>query len=229
MRVCSAALILIAFMTSNAGSQVYDSAMVFDRGYAASSPGWWVCCPPGGSPLLIVGTVKSFNAPLTSLLPVNGTYEATYIFEGMTHVGSYDYGDGCGSTFEGGGFKIYIDQTPDASPADVSTYRDGELVLEASLQGDFYLETNVGDFTCPFLCPPTQFGSFVFCGGSWFSHVSDGNGQGYWAHNVGCFYEEVREPLRQMGYMGLSDSWVNIQAPISANASTWGAIKALYR
>ena len=155
---------------------------------------------------------------------MNGIYEATYVFEGMTYVGGYDYGDGCGSDSRGEDSKS-TSIRPDANPADVSTYRDGELVLEASLQGDFYLETNVGDSICPFLCPPTQFGSFVFSGGSWFSHVSDGNGQGYWAHNTGCFYEEVREPLRQMGYMGLSDSWVNIQAPISTKASTWGAIK----
>jgi len=219
-------------MTSDAGSQSYDSAMVFDLGYAASSPGWSVCYAPiVGSPLWIVGTVETFNAPFTDLLPPSGTYEATYVFEGMIHVGGYDYGDGCGSIFEGGGFKIYIDQSPDANPADVSTYRDGELVLEASLQGDFYLETNVADYLCPDFDPthPTQWGSFLFCGGSWFSHVSDGNGQGYWAHNKGCFYEEVPEEVRQMGYMGLSDSWINIQVPISADASTWGAIKALYR
>jgi hypothetical protein len=230
MRIFSIFLVSIVIMTSNACSQEYDSAMVFYYGYAAASPSWHVCVPGEGVPLLIVGTVQSFDEPFTDLVPPSGTYEATYVFEGMVLVGSYSHSspDGCSSVFDGGGFKIYIDLTPDANPADVSTYRDGELVLEATLQGEFWIDLNLGADACPHW-GPSQFASFIFSGGSWFSHVSDENGQGYWAHNEGCFWTGISEELIQMGYMGRSTSWMNVQAPVSTESSTWGKVKALYR
>ena len=230
MRVFSAFLILIVIMMSNANGQQLDSAMVFDYGYAATPSYWYACAPATGTPFWMVGTVRSFNAPFTDLLPPSGTYEATYVLEGLIHVfsGEHTSPDGCGSAFEGGGFRVYIDLTPDADPADAATYRDGELVLEASLQGYFVLDLGMWDYVCPHF-GPTQLGSFIFTGGSWFSRVSNKSGQGYWAHNIGCFWDQFPETLRQMGYMGVSRSWMNVQAPISADASTWGKIKALYR
>jgi hypothetical protein len=230
MRAFSAFLLLIAMMTSSAYSQQYDSAMVFSLGYAAAGPSWDICMPGEGVPLLIVGTVQSFDEPFTDLLPPSGTYEATYAFMNMTLLGSYEHTspDGCASVFVGGGFKIYIDLTPDANPADMSTYQDGEIVLEATLSGQFWLAVEMGSELCPYF-GLTQWGSFIFSGGSWFSHVSAENGQGYWAHNEGCFWTGISLELRQLGYMGASTSWMNVQAPISTESSTWGEIKALFR
>jgi hypothetical protein len=234
MRILAALLMLIAATATNASSQSYESAIVFDMGYVAS-PGWalWSEFPAVGDPLWIVGTVQSLGAPINDLLPPAGAYEATYVIEGLGWVGD-SYWDGPGgiggmsSCFEGGFLRIYVDQTPDANPVDASTYRDGELVLEASLQWQFCLSTSNVAYLCPYT-GPTQIGSFIFCGGSWFSHVRDGNGQGYRAYNEGCFSESISETLRQMGYVGQSQGVIDIQGPISTEEATWGKIKALYR
>jgi hypothetical protein len=230
MRVFLAVLVSMVIMTSDVGAQDLDSAMVFDYGYAATSSSWNLCTPATGMPFSIVGTVGSFSAPFTDLLPPSGTYEATYVFEGMTHMfgGEHSNPLGCTSIFEGGGFKIYVDLTPDADPADAATYRDGELVLDASLQGGFFLEGDMGSYACPQF-GPTQSGSFIFTGGSWFSRVSDGEGRGYRAENTGCFWDNPPEALQQMGYVGSSQSWIDIEPTISTKETTWGGIKALFR
>lgn len=226
---------LIAAIATNASSQSYKSAIVFHMGYVASPSGWtpWSDIPSLGTPLWLVGTVRSFGAPINDLLPPAGTYEATYVIEGLGWA-SGSYWDGPGgiygmsSCFEGGFLRIYLDETPDANPVDASTYRDGELVLEASLHGEYCLSTSNVGYLCPYP-EPTQWGSFIFSGGSWFSHVSDGNGQGYRAYNEGCFWESISEALRHMGYVGRSKGVIDIQGPIATEKATWGKIKALYR
>jgi hypothetical protein len=237
MKILAVLLTLIVALASGASSQNYKSAMAFDMGYVAGPPGWtpwqdFPAMPPIGAPLWIVGTAGSFAAPLEGLAPAAGTYEATYVIEGLScDMNAYwdapDGRSGIGSCFVGGFLRIDIDDTPDVNPADASTYRDGELVLEASVSGDFCL--NDSDYLCP-LPGPTAMGHFVFTGGSWFSHVSDGNGQGYTAWYEGCFWENISEALRQLGYAGRTDqSVIDVQGPISTEKATWGKIKALYR
>lgn len=235
MRNISALLMLIVALTTNASSQSYESAMVLDTGYFASPSGQipWPWIAAVGDQLWLVGTVQSFGAPINDLLPPAGTYETTYVIEGLGWVGGSHWSapdgtDGQTSCFEGGFLRIYLDGTPDANPADASTYRDGELVLEASLVWQFCLTVSSVDYLCPYT-DPTQTGSFAFCGGSWFDHVSDGNGRGYEAHNEGCFSRSISETLQQMGYLGRSQGVIDIQGPISTEKATWGKIRALYR
>jgi len=236
MKILVALLTLIVALASSASSQDYESAIVFDRGYVAGPPGWtpWEGFPAIGAPLWIVGTVQSFGAPISGLAPPAGTYEATYVIEGLSCTSNMHWDNpssgtgGMGSCFEGGFLRIYVDETPDANPVNASTYRDGELVLEASVQGQFCLSTSNVAYLCPYV-EPTETGSFVFTGGSWFSHLSDGNGQGDTARNEGCFWENISAALRQLGYVGQSEGVIDIQGPISTEKATWGKIKALYR
>jgi hypothetical protein len=235
VKTLSILLILIIAIASNASGQYYDSAMVFDMGCVGGPSGWrpWDGFPAIGAPLWIVGTIQSFGAPFSDVLPPGGTYEATYVFEGLSCASNWHYDAPGGnnlfaSFFEGGFLRIYVDQTPDASPADVSTYRDGELVLEAILEGDFFLSTSDVAYLCPYP-RPTQEGWFLFCGGSWFRHVSDGKGHAYRAYNSGCFWGDISEALRQMGYVGRSEGVIAMRVPVSVEPTTWGEIKALYR
>jgi len=229
-------ILLILVFPSHASGQAYDSSMVFDRGWVGGTEGgipfqWF---PSIGSPLWIIGTVNIFKAPFTDLLPPSGTYEATYVIEGMSYSwGCYwDAPDGNGGVsayYTGGTLKIYVDPTPDANPADPSSYRDGELVLEASLKDrEFSITESMISYLCPY-GGPTQEGYFVFTGGSWIPHVSDGSGRGFGAGNVGCFSTYLPAGYTEMGYVASSRSWIDVYPTVAVHPATWGQIKEMYR
>jgi hypothetical protein len=202
-------------------SGVLEDAIVFETGYFGAPADWnpmWNS-PHVGDSLWIVGRVAEFNAPFTGLVPMDGSHEATFAFDGFvcTEDGMWDSDYGTGgwfATFPGGTLKIYLDDTPDADFSDPSTFRDGELLLEAQA---FWLILGT---------EPPHYAWFTFTGGSLFSVVSK-NGAGYRAENPGTF-GSAPAPMQDLGYLAESISTVHVHVPVPTEETTWGRIKTLY-
>jgi len=135
-------------------------------------------------------------------------------------------------TYAGGTMSIYLDPAPDADFANTSTFRDGELVLQAQLQ-----ETGITDDDPQENCPmyddqPDVHWYCAFTGGSWFYRVvSRGNGlTGIGKGELPGHYPElVPEALRALGYVLRIDGSLDIVGPVATQPVTWGHVKSLYK
>jgi hypothetical protein len=228
---------LVSFCSAASGED-FQAAIEFQVGSVGSSSAWipWQEFPGIGSSLYVVGLVQNFNAPFQDLLPPAGTYEATYSIEGLTCTENIMWDDfehqlgGKGAAYSNGTLRIYIDYTPDANLADPSTFRDGEMVLEAQLappnvMGAFVLSEG----GCYYPELQTLSGYFHFSGGTWFNRVKDSNREGCAASIAGCFWGNISEALREMGYVGQSSSRLDIYSVVAVKATSWGQIKELFR
>ena len=208
----------------------FDSALVFDTGYATGPPGWtpWTNLPHLADSLWIYGTVGDINAPFEDLVPA-APYEFTYVFDGYFCIWSTHGGDlECSVTelafFDFGQISIYLDLSPDADFADVDTFRDGQLVLRADAHPlQLFTENH-----CVTGIRYVQRAIMTFVGGAWFDRVSK-DGEGYIAGNEGEFRGDIPDPIKALGYVGQSTSVINIVVPNAVEPTTWGRIKAMYR
>jgi hypothetical protein len=233
MRVPAIGLVvLVLSATIGSADLLYPAALTFEPGYAIGPPGFpFLVYPEIGDPLTIVGRVALAGEPFDDLLPP-GIYELTYVYDGFTCwragiaedlqcIGS-NFGD-----FDNGAVAIYLDVTPDADFADLATFRDGDLVLWAEPSA-----ASVADFDptgCPWLPEvPDVVAWFTFVGGLWFDRVNDG-GRGFQAMSNGELDGNVPPELQSIGYIFRTDGIVDIYAPVAVKATTWGAVKALYR
>jgi len=229
---------MLVLCCSAANGADLQGAIEFQAGSVGSSSAWvpWEEFPTIGSSLYVVGLVQRFNAPFQDLLPPEGTYEATYSVEGLICTDNILWDDfehqlgGKGAAYSNGTLRIYIDCTPDADLADPSTFRDGELVLEAQLAPRDYMGAfNLLEGGCYYPELQSLSGYFHFSGGTWFQHVRDSNGDGCATSIVGCFWGNISEDLRAMGYVGQSSSHLDIYSVVAVKATSWGQIKELFR
>lgn len=167
--------------------------------------------------LCIVGKVVQFQAPLGSLDPNDPTKEYTYIMDGLISAGTTG-GPFYSTQYNGGTFRIYCDDSPDADAtyADKSTYTDGDCILEGSFSS-FVIDTNT------FTCAGAQNGTFQFTGGTLFNLVSDG-GVGFTGINTGLF-SVCSSQVPGAGCFGLSNTKLDVDAPVAVEAKTWGEMK----
>jgi hypothetical protein len=208
----------------------YPSALVFDTGYATGPAQWtpWTNLPNLEDSLWIFGTVSDVNAPFEDLVPP-GPHELTYVFESYACFWAAHGGDQtCSFTefafFDLGRIRVYLDLSPDADFADPATFRDGQLVLTANaFPLQLYTENH-----CVTGIRYVQQAFMTFLGGAWFSRVSQ-NGVGFVAGNIGEFRGDIPPALAALGYIGQSNSFIDIIVPNATVPTTWGRIKALYR
>jgi hypothetical protein len=214
-----------------ARGEEWPSAIVFESGYVGVTGQWtpWTNFPGLGDPMFVVGHVSEFRDPLVGLMPTDQAYEVTYVCVGAKCSGWgiwENFIDAWGqyADFDGGFLRIYIDANTVADHSSPGTFLDGELVLELRVTS---LRLQAG--TWPQSAEIYEYllsGRFI--GGTWLHAVSGDKG-GYLAENLGGFTGDIPEPMRQQGYVGLSETWMNILSPIAVKITTWGAVKALYQ
>ena len=208
----------------------FDSALVFDTGYATGPVGWtpWTNLPHLADSLWIYGTVGDVNTPFEDLVPA-GPHELTYVFDGYFCIWATHGGDlECSLTelafFDFGRISVYLDLSPDADFAHPATFYDGQLVLQADAHPlQLFTETH-----CITGTRYVQRAIMTFTGGAWFDRVSQ-DGEGFIAGNEGEFRGDIPQPLQALGYIGQSTSVINIVVPNAVTPTTWGRIKAMYR
>jgi hypothetical protein len=209
----------------------FPAAMTLGTGYALGPTDWtpWWTLPETDDWLLMLGTVTAVGAPFVARLPTSGPWELTYVVSSLTCEFS-GWGEdlvcnaGYDAFYQNGVLTVYLDQTPDADFANPGTFADGEVVLVARL-GRMHLGMHS---SCMYGDATVQEASLTFDSGSWFDLVSR-HGTGYAGENVGEFDGDVPAALKPAGYIGRSNSIINIAAPVATQPVTWGAVKALYR
>ena len=114
-----------------------------------------------GDVLTIVGPVVQFQEPFGDLDTNDPNVEYTYIMDGLVSLGTTVQSGGTmfsyTTYYDGGTFRIYCDDTPDADFADMSTFTDGTLILEGTFSG-FHI------VTYSFTCSGTQNADIQFTG-----------------------------------------------------------------
>ncbi len=229
IRLTLACCVLLTASTRPAAAD-YPSALVLGTGYATGPATWtpWTNLPNLEDSLWIFGSVAEVHAPFDDLVPA-GPYELTYVFEQYACVWSVHGEDLiCSVTdiaiFDLGSIRVYLDTSPDADFADPATFRDGERVLVATAH-PLQLFT---ELHCVNGRRYVQRAVMQFVGGTWFARVSR-NGVGFTGGNFGEFWGDIPAGLRALGYIGQSESHVDILVPTAVTSTTWGRIKALYR
>ena len=231
-----AAAILVPLCAGSTHAGItYPSALLFNPGYAIGQPAGFPVhdVPPTvGGPLQIIGTVYAVNAPFDDLLPA-GPYEMTYVYAGATCVGwgfwdNIPCSGGIYGYFTGGTLSVYLDPTPDADFSNSATFTDGELVLQADINGISLLDDD------PYIaCPPAGDSpdmtmSFRFTGGAWFYRVVT-DGIGYPGTGHGELDDTVPPDLQAAGFTFRVDGNLDVFEQIAVRPSTWGYVKSLYR
>jgi hypothetical protein len=197
-----------------------------------------------GSQLVVVGKVSLFCAPFADLDASDPTKEYTFIWAGMTSIGTTHVPIAGGATrhqtdYNSGVFHIYSDSPPDAPTAAggmppnppnatvPNNFFNGTLVIEGNL---FNFVTTVtrfsnGNFATSFR------GDYQFTGpigGTYFDRV-DGQLQnvmgGTWCAQ-GTANGLCDLPT---GYSAHPNGKFDGPPPVSASKTTWGAIKQTYR
>lgn len=234
MKIAIVACLLVLFSVAAYGDALFPAALTLDTGYAIgpAPPFPWIMAFALGAPLIMAGNVSAVGQPFQDLLPL-GNYEITYVFEGSTcvTVGNFDAQPCSGGEFAdfyGGTFALYLDTTPDANFANLSTFRDGDVVLLAQASYIYIADDDPYE-VCPMREDVPDISSFFkIVGGLWFERVSN--------HGVGfdgvCRSEmetSVPAELQALGYVFSADGVVDIDGPVSVTPTTWGRVKALYR
>jgi hypothetical protein len=206
-----------------------DSALVFHPTYVRSSIDYFVDTPVDADSVgvVVLGTVTGSRLPIEGL-PVDrpGT-EITVAVTGLQFQNAilWDCQDFGGISYEmnGGWFRVFADDTPDADPADPSTYEDGELLLEGTVTS--YATGLLSCLDCP-SCVVHNEGLVEFTGGSLFPSVSrDGVGYRAWfTHDQ----SPAGDPLSSQGVFTTGDGRLMIYVPTPVRPATWGRVKALF-
>lgn len=221
--------ILLAVLATPAAAD-YERALVLGIGYATGPPTWtpWTNLPNLEDSLWIYGTVAQANAPFTDLLPPGG-YELTYVFDSYACSWSTYAEDmmciiAYLAFFDVGTLRVFLDTTPDADFANPATFRDGVQVLVATA----YPLQLFKEEHCMNGIRYVQQAFMRFTGGVWFARVSR-EGVGFVGHNEGQFWGDIPQGLSALGYIGQSQSVVDVVVPNAIETTTWGRIKAMYR
>lgn len=180
-----------------------------------------------GDALTIVGHVVDFQEPFDDLDANDPNVEYTYVYSGLTSAGTLVSGTGLTSVYDtdyaGGILRVYADPAQNSDFADMSTFSDGEMILELVL-------SNFHTTTLAINCSGNQSGSFQFTGGTLFSRVSAA-GVGYEGVFTGLFSvcaNLIPSAQQAQGYFGLSDTKLDVDPPVPTERSSWGSIKSLY-
>jgi hypothetical protein len=220
-----ALLILAAPLSTGAQQQTFvDSVLVFGPTYLFASFDISNEVHIAGDSVTLsgYGVVSEARPPIVP--PTNG--EITFTLSDLEFSRSFlwdkdDYG-GLAQQFKNGTFRLFQDDSPDASLSELNTYSDGTLLLEGSI---IHLDTGLRD--CYF-CPGRNSAEIEFTGGSLFSQVSR-NGVGYTAsfnHLVAGV--PVDSTVIAYGYQVPGTGSLGLFIPVSAERTTWGKIKRLY-
>jgi hypothetical protein len=178
-----------------------------------------------GNVLTIVGKITlPYNSPLTSLNPVDGATEYTFVFNQLTSLGTVDLGPVRRTNYSGGAWAIYADGSPDrafgTNPPNAtmpSTFNDGSVVLSGTF-ANFYTVSNElnnsGNYNADILVT----------GGSAYGLMQSDNSLcgyliGVWNRTPGSF---------PTGYIRSADGKMDFfGCPVPVAPSTWGRIKGL--
>ena len=229
-----------AFAQCDQGMQIKfdENAFAFESNY---NPATFVSAP--GSQIVVVGKVSLFCAPFADLDASDPSKEYTFIWAGMTSTGTVTTPIAGGGTYRrtdynSGVFTIYEDLSPDApTPATLapnppnaqvpSAYVDGNVILEGNIFNFYTTVTRFvnGNFATAFRSD-YQFTGPV--GGTYFNRVS---GQlqailgGLWCA------EGTANGLCDLpnGYSSHPNGKWDGPQPVPTQATTWGAIKQMYR
>jgi hypothetical protein len=201
-----------------------DTLLTFGEGYASGPMGAWTY--PLGEGILLYGKVTRIN--LQAGLPDSSEY--TYVIANL--ISSYDLVwdnfececGGSGTGFRNGTLSIYRDDTPDADFTAPDTYKDGILLLEATL--DDFRSLWGG---CRPGCPVFSHGYLVFSGGSLLDLVPiDYNVKG-----ANFLYEYDRGVAQEFTDLGIfaktTGAAVTYFSIVPVEATTWGHLKSLYK
>lgn len=176
--------------------------------------------------LTIVGFVADFNMPFDDLDPNDPAKEYTYVYSGLVSQGTVVSGGGSfifyDTQYTGGTLRVYCDTNMNADYADMNTFMDGDMILEASLS-NFVISTK------SFNCSGTQNANLQFTGGSLFNRVSLG-GIGFTGIATGLFSvcpSFVDDAREAEGYFGLSDTKLDVEEPVPTENRSWGQIKRI--
>ena len=235
MKTAITALLLLCLPTL-ASAEFFANEMTFGPAYASGPPlGFpWSGTMGLNTPLTLVGVITSVGAPLKDHLP-SPPYELTMVIEATSsNVGNFD-GPCTGGTywaFYESAIAIYLDTTPDADFANPSTFRDGEMILQADVSPISIKDDDPAE-SCPMAeDAPDLFTQMWFTGGTWFPFVSD-LGVGYYANahaEIAGHAPDVPPELQALGYVLRVDGGLDLWIPVMATKpTTWGAVKSLYR
>ncbi len=185
-----------------------------------------------GDTLLIVGRVTEFHGPLADL-DAAGSREYTLFLHGLVGTGSAPW-DGFGEDwgaggvrceYQGGRFLLLDDDSPDATPASVDSYRDGVVLLAGDLSWAGLWEGSGG----------TKLFRDIYAGGA-FKEGERLSSLGTDAiapemQLSGTFKEE--SPwwdlgVSELGYFATFTFTVEAYLPVAVRPTTWGRLKTLY-
>lgn len=176
-----------------------------------------------GNSYEVLSTVPQLGAPLVFNLGAN---QYTVVISGLTSVsklglGTYDiitYAGGTVNVYEdpiGGGTAAAYGVNP-ANATAPSTFIDGTNILVGSLssfQVVYDNATRTGSFE----------GNLTFTGGSQLGNFPSNQRAGWTFAGV-----TGNSPITPTGYMHQVDGSIYLDNPVPVQATTWGAVKALY-
>lgn len=205
----------------------------------AYTPATLISAP--GSQLAVVGRVSVFCSPFGDLDPLDPNTDYTFIWDGLTSRGTTS--KLIGSTMQyttkyaGGGFRIYAGSPRNAPTAATlpalpapgvvpNAFVDGTMILGGSMDTlvVIYTRTSNGSYTSSLLA------SYRATGGTLYDRVGDGSSlmTGAW-----CVASPSGSPS---GTCSLPTGWSahpngkwDMPLTVSAQPSTWGKIKSMYR
>lgn len=231
LKLFSAALALAASLaapTARAAGPIidWDPAFFFDP---ASTPTF----SAPGNQLRIVGTISQFDGPLVGLNANMAVAEYTFYCQGLISTGTSTVGPPTTqfytTTYVGGTIEVYEDFTPNAqfapnppNGAVPSSFNDGTLILSGVFTS-FVTQTN--NFTA-FQTGNAE-GAIQWTGGSLLGLLNAPGGQTCPALLTGGM--TWHPPVMIPGYLFRHDGKIDENCPTTANGSTWGKLKSLYR
>lgn len=180
--------------------------------------------PEGIGNARVFGVVDGAQAPFQDILTgVPGT-EITYVVSGLT-VYSYDAWDGYDAAgedlaFKNGTFRLYSDTTPDADVSNSTTYEDGDLLLEGTI--DRY-----GFRSCFGNCEAraSHGGWVTFTGGALVTRVDPRDA--WFIHEI---WDEHQPFVSADSTLQFPSSGTLRQIPpVHAKPVSWGRIKSLFK
>jgi hypothetical protein len=211
----------------------------------AYTPATFTSAP--GSQLTVVGFVTVFCEPFSDLNPADPGTEYTFIWDGLTSVGTTyrtigATGMAYSSRYVGGGFRIYAGSPRNAptaltlptlpAPGVVpDAYEDGTMILSGVMTDTLFVAVNrssSGTYTNSFRA------NYRCTGGTLYDRVGDGINlmDGAW-----CAVPATNpNPPSPTGTCLLPDGWSahpngkwDPPPTVTTHPSTWGKIKTLYR
>jgi hypothetical protein len=220
-----AALLVLQHSTSY-GVDNYPSSIVLQTGKVLGPPNWVVGFPRVGDTLTVVGLVDHFNNPLEDLGASSDSIEYTYVFSNLVcafaaNVHCTNGIEYSAADFPEGTLRVYLDESPDASFLDASSFFNGEVLLEAEV-------TSLNFGSCDYWNPNIARGEIQFTGGRLFPRVSEDE-IGWRGTTDGSYLMIDDETLIGLGYVLSFESTISLVDPTSVEPMTWGRLKNHFR